>query len=212
VKRALALALVATFASAPPALAKKHKPARCSLSGSKTLLATRDARVFTKTAAKSGTTTEYACLYARNKRFALASADSDVGGSGQTASLERLAGSYVAFVLGRFDDSERYNPDFKGFPESVVAINLSTGARLVFPAVAAKPDVSSVSDLVLARNGSFAWIGSGAGATEVHRYRSGDTADSVLDSGTGIQAESLALAGATLYWMRGGTAVSAPLG
>src|SRR5947199_8677875 len=67
----LALLLGMALALAPPALAKKHRhhPPRCSLSGSKTLLQTKDARVFYRTS--RGTTTEYACMFARNKRFAL---------------------------------------------------------------------------------------------------------------------------------------------
>jgi len=190
---------------------RKHSPS-CSLSGSKTLLTTRDARVFYKTSSKTGTTTEYACLFVRNKRFELASGDSEPGGSGDTASLETLSGSYVAYVLGHYDDSTRYDPSFAGFPATVVSINLSTGAQLRFPAVAAKPPASGVSDLVLRGNGSFAWIGSGAGATEVHRLKVGDAADTTLDSGTGIQAGSLGLGGGTLYWTKGGMPFSAPLG
>jgi hypothetical protein len=204
----MALAALATAPSADAAKKRRH-PARCSLTGSKTLLQTRDARVFYRT--KSGTTTEYACLFARNKRFELGSGDSDPGGSGDTVSLERLGGSYVAFVLGHFDDSQRYNPNPTGFAATVVAINLSTAAQLRFPAVASRPPSSSVSDLVLARNGSFAWIGTGAGATEVHRLKAGDATDTVLDSGADIQTDSLALGGATLYWTKGGKAVSAPL-
>src|SRR2546426_8572115 len=113
---AVAALTVASLAAAPAgALAKKRKhPARCSLAGSKTLLATRDARVFYRT--KSGTSTEYACLFARNKRFTLGSGDSEPGGSGDTVSLEVLSGSYVAFVLGHFDDSQRYNTNFQGYP------------------------------------------------------------------------------------------------
>jgi hypothetical protein len=209
-----ALALTGLLVAPQTALAKKrkHRPPACSLSGSKTLLATRDARVFYKTSSKTGSTTEYACLFVRNKRFPLASGDSDPGGSGDTASLELLAGSYVAFVRGHYDDSTRYDPTFQGFPSTVVAINLSTGAELDFPAVAAKPAASSVSDLVLRRNGSFAWIGSGGGATEVHRLKVGDAADALLDSGANIEAGSLALGGGTLYWTKGGMPFSAPLG
>jgi hypothetical protein len=151
-------------------------------------------------------------MFVRNRRFPLASGDSEAGGAGDTASLEVLAGSYVAFVRGHYDDSTRYDPAFQGFPSTVAAINLSTGAELDFPAVAAKPPASAVSDLVLRRNGSFAWIGSGGGATEVHRLKVGDAADTVLDSGTDIQAGSLALGGGTLYWTRGGRPFSAPLG
>jgi hypothetical protein len=205
--------LIALLAVAPPpAIAKKrkHRPAPCSLTGSKTLLQTKDARVFYRTS--RGTTTEYACMFARNRRFALASGDSEAGGSGDTASLETLSGSWVAFARGRFDDSTRYDPSFQGFPESAVGINLSTGAQLSFPAVTGNPTASAISDLVLGKNGSFAWIGSGGGRTEVHRLKAGDGADAVLDSGPGIQAGSLALGGGALYWMKGGSVLTAPLG
>ena len=206
--------LAAILAAAPPAaLAKKrHRPARCSLSGSKTLLQTKDARVFYRTDVKRGTTTEYACMFARNKRFPLASGDSEAGGSGDTASLETLSGSWVAFARGHFDDSTRYDPTFQGFPESAVGINLSTGAQLAFPAVTGSPASSTVSDLVLGKNGSFAWIGSGGGRTEVHRLKAGEGTDTVLDPGPAIQAGSLALGGGTLYWMKGGSVFTAPLG
>lgn len=202
------------LALAPPADAKKrrHHPARCSLSGSKTLLQTKDARVFYRTDVKRGTTTEYACMFARNKRFTLASGDSEAGGSGDTASLETLSGSWVAFARGHFDDSTRYDPSFQGFPQSAVGINLSTGAQLAFPAVSGGPTASTVSDLVLGKNGSFAWIGAGGGRTEVHRLTAGQGSDAVLDSGAGIQAGSLALGGGTLYWMKGGSVFTAPLG
>lgn len=203
------------LALAPPAaLAKKrkHRPAPCSLTGSKTLLQTKGARVFYRTDVKRATTTEYACLFARNRRFVLASGDSEAGGSGDTASLEALSGSWVAFVRGRFDDSTRYDPSFQGFPESAVGINLSTGAQLAFPAVTGSPTSSAVTDLVLGRNGSFAWIGSGGARTEVHRLKAGQGTDTVLDSGAGIQAGSLALGGGTLYWMKGGSVFTAPLG
>jgi hypothetical protein len=205
--------LIALLAVAPPpAIAKKrkHRPAPCSLTGSKTLLQTKDARVFYRTS--RGTTTEYACMFARNRRFALASGDSEAGGSGDTASLETLSGSWVAFARGRFDDSTRYDPSFQGFPESAVGINLSTGAQLAFPAVSGSAASSTVSDLVLGKNGSFAWIGSGGGRTEVHRLKAGEGADAVLDSGPGIQAGSLALGGGALYWMKGGSVLTAPLG
>jgi hypothetical protein len=206
------VALLAVAPSAALAKKRKHRPAPCSLTGSKTLLQTKNARVFYRTDVKRGTTTEYACMFARNKRFALASGDSEAGGSGDTASLETLSGSWVAFARGHFDDSTRYDPSFQGFPESAVGINLSTGAQLAFPALSGSPAPSTVSDLVLGKNGSFAWIGSGGGRTEVHRLKAGEGTDAVLDSGAGIQAGSLALGGGTLYWMKGGSVFTAPLG
>jgi hypothetical protein len=210
---AVLLALALAFSPAADARKKRHKPAPCSLSGSKTLLATRDSRVFYRDDTKKGTVSEYACLFARNKRFLLASGDDSPGGTGDNASLEQLSsGGYVAFALSHYDDSQRYNPSFVGFPWRVVAINLSTGAQLSFPAFTGNPTTASVTDLVLAPDGSFAWIGQSAGNREVHRLNAGDAAHTVLDSGAGIQTGSLALGGKTLYWTKAGSPVSAAIG
>lgn len=207
------LALAVAFSPAADARKRKHRPAPCSLSGSKTLLATREARVFYKDDTKKGVVSEYACLFSRNKRFLLASGDDEPGGSGDNASLERLSsGGYVAFARSHFDDSQRYNPSFVGFPWRVVAINLSTGAQLSFAPFTGNPTNATVTDLVLASDGSFAWIGTSGGTSEVHRLNSGDANDAVIDSGNDIQTQSLALGGKTLYWTRGGRAVSAQLG
>lgn len=95
--------------------------------------------------------------------------------SGASVSLPALTSSYAAVALAR----------------SVEAINLTTGAILRFHGAA--------TDLVLAGDGSLAWIAT----HEVHRYNVGDKADTVVDSGQDIQPHSLALAGKTLYWMKG---------
>jgi hypothetical protein len=68
-----------------------------------------------------------------------------------------------------------------------------------------------VSDLVLSRSGSFAWIGSGPAGNEVHRLNVGDTADTVLDAGPDVQAGSLALARSTIYWTKAGKPASAAI-
>jgi hypothetical protein len=210
---ALLLAMALAFSPAADARKKRHKPAPCSLSGSKTLLATRDARIYYRDDAKKGTVSEYACLFARNKRFLMASGDDSPGGSGDSASLERLSsGGYVAFARSHYDDSQRYNPSFVGFPWRVVAINLSTGAQLSFAPLTGNPTTATVTDLVLAADGSFAWIGTSAGSEEVHRLNAGDAADTVLDSGADIQTGSLALGGRTLYWTKAGNPVLAPIG
>ena len=205
------LALVLVTAPAGEAKQRGHKPkqAACSLSGSKTVMATTEARLFTKVDRRRGTLSEYACLYSRNRRFLLSVSDTAPGGSGDTTGLPVLAGPYVAYVLGHFDDSERYNPEFKGFPDQVVAINLSTAADLRFPAAAGSSPAAKVSDLVLSASGSFAWIGSGSAGNEVHRLDVGDAADTVVDSGAGVQPDLLALARSTIYWLNRQAGLSA---
>jgi hypothetical protein len=208
---ALALALV----SAPVGEARKHghrpKQAPCSLAGSKTVIATVGARLFTKTDSSRDTLSAYACLYSRNRRFLLSVGDRDPVGSGDTTGRPALAGRYVAYVLGHFDGSERYNPSFRGFPDQVVAINLSTAAEQRFPAVTGDSPSAKVTDLALSKSGSFAWIGSGPVGNEVHRLDVGDAADTVVDSGPDIQPGSLALASSTIYWTKAGNPASAPI-
>jgi hypothetical protein len=213
VRYAVAWAMAFAFVSAPTSEAKKHraKQAPCSLSGSKTVIATEHARIFTKADAHGETLSVYACLDSRNRRFLLSVGDTAPGGSGDTTGRPALAGAYVAYALGHFDDSQRYNSDFKGFADQVVAINLSTAAELRFPAAAGNSPSAHVSDLVLSKSGSFAWIGSGTASNEVHRFDVGDTADTVIDSGPNLQAGSLALAGSTIYWTKANKPASAPI-
>jgi hypothetical protein len=68
-----------------------------------------------------------------------------------------------------------------------------------------------VSDLVLSKSGSFAWIGSGPAGNEVHRFDVGDAGDTVVDSGPDVQAGSLALAGSTIHWTKADKPASAPI-
>src|SRR5262249_18811501 len=140
------------------------------------------------------------------KRFLLATAD-DAEGTGDAVAIVRVAGRFVAWDEQHFDDSERYNPDFKGFPSSVWALDTRSGAKRTAAATSGTPDTSSVESLVLKPNGSFAWIGSGA-TLEVHRYDAAD--DTILDSGPDIDPASLAASAAQLYWLRAGLAHSAP--
>jgi hypothetical protein len=182
------------------------------MAGSKTVMATTGARLFTRTDPRNDSLLVYACLYARNRRFLLSTADASPGGSGDATRLPALAGRYVAYVRSHFDDAERYNPQFRGFPDEVVALDLSTGARRRSPAATGGSPSAKATDLVLSSTGSFAWIGSGPAGNEVHRLNAGEAADTVVDSGSDVQAGSLALAGSTLYWTKAGRPVSAPIG
>src|SRR6201999_93174 len=118
----------------------------CTPHGSKTIAANAKLRVFTL--AKSDTTSMYACRLSNRKRFLLASAD-DAGGTGDSVSFVRAAGRFVAWDEQPFDDSERYNPDFQGFPSTVHAIDTGTGQRRSSPATSGNPAASTVTALVL---------------------------------------------------------------
>ena len=197
---ALAVAVVAVPAGAD---ARRHKPKpTCTPHGSKTIEASPNIRVFSLLKRGGDTTDFYACRLKTRKRFLMGSAE-DLGGSGVAIGIVRIAGLFVAWDEQPFDDSQRYNPSFTGFPSTVTALNTRSGVTHSAPAVTGNPASSGVGSLLLQPTGSFAWIGSGGPAgNEVHRYdASGDT---VLASGPDIAPDSLAASAATLYWLRGG--------
>ena len=197
---ALAVAVVAVPAGAD---ARRHKPKpTCTPHGSKTIEASPNIRVFSLLKRGGDTTDFYACRLKTRKRFLMGSAE-DLGGSGVAIGIVRIAGLFVAWDEQPFDDSQRYNPSFTGFPSTVTALNTRSGVTRSAPAVTGNPASSGVGSLLLQPTGSFAWIGSGGPAgNEVHRYdASGDT---VLASGPDIAPDSLAASAATLYWLRGG--------
>jgi hypothetical protein len=203
---ALALALAVFPAGAD---ARRHKPkATCTPHGSKTIEASPNIRVFSLLGRGGDSTDFYACRLKTRKRFLMGSAE-DLGGTGVAIGMVRIAGPFVAWDEQPFDDSERYNPSFSGFPSTVTALDTRSGAKRSAPATTGNPSSSSVGSLLLQPTGSFAWIGSGGpSGSEVHRYdASGDT---VLASGTDIDSASLAASTATLYWMKGTTPVFAP--
>ena len=96
-------------------------------------------RVYRLRKSGSDTTRLYACRYSNRKRFLLASAQ-DVGGSGTAVSIVRVAGRFVAWDSQRFDDSQRYNPGFTGFPSSVNALDTRSGTRHSAPATLGNPE------------------------------------------------------------------------
>jgi hypothetical protein len=180
----------------------------CTPRGSKTVAANTKVRVFTFRKSGSDTTRLYACRLRGRKRYLLASAQ-EQGGTGTAVSLVRVIDRFVAWDAQPFDDSERYNPDFQGFPSTVNELDTTTGTRTSRPATTGSPAPSSVTALVLTGSGSLGWIGS-ASTLEVHLYANGG--DTVLDTGPDIDPTSLAAAQHELYWMRAGAPRSAPLG
>jgi len=202
-KRAALVTLIALAAAAPA-----HARSTCTPHGSKTVAANTKLRVFTLTKSGSDTTRLYACRLKNRKRYLLASAQ-EQGGTGTAVSLVRVVGRFVAWDAQPFDDSQRYNPDFQGFPSTVNELDTGSGQRTSRPATTGSPAASSVTALVVTGSGSLAWIGSAA-TLEVHLYE--NAADTLLDSGADIDPTSLAAAAHELYWTRGGLPQSAPLG
>ena len=194
----LAAALLLLGVTAVPADAAARP--RCKLAGSKTIVATKTARVMSREV--NEVRRYYGCRYRTNRRRLMAREETDDQGAGDTPFLIQLRGPFVAVATRHFDAADRFAPpEFLGHPGVAHAIDLRSGAHRRANAVSGVARSSEVTDLVLKPNGSLAWIGSSP--YEVHRWEAGG-ADTVLESGTDIAPESLAESGTWLYWLRGG--------
>lgn len=194
-----ALALAALTAGPAGAKAKT-----CS-TGGVTLAASEQSRVFSK--AKADADPVYACRYKSGKKVKLGTYRncSDF----LSVSLFRLAGPYVAF--------ESESCGLVAGEGSVKLVDLRTGqtkfSKTATPILSTteEPDYG-VRSLVLKPSGSLAWIGRFQDTSDppgTTYYVQTKTA--TLDSGATIAGDSLALAGSTLYWLKGGTALTATL-
>lgn len=203
---------MASVALVAPAGGASRRPA-CSLTGSRTVLATASAKIMKKRGTLRAGQTSYpvtrwfGCRYRTNRRFRLAI----VGEPGifeTRVTQARLAGPFAA-VADQYSE-----PAGSDDHASITVRDLRTGRRAFTTSIL--PDNTSVliTDLVLAPGGRLAWIeqltqfGSGPGMTktsyEVHAV--GASGDQLLDSGPNIQPGSLARAGKIVYWIRGGQA------
>lgn len=202
---AISLTVLAALAvaglAAGPASAKVKK---CS-TGGVTLAAGEQSRVFSK--AKAEDDPVYACRYKTGKKVKLGTYRncSDFLSVG----LFRLAGPYVAF--------ESESCDLVAGKGSVKLVDLRTGVTKFskqaapVPLMSDEPDYG-VQSLVLRPNGSLAWIGryeNTSGPPNTNYFVQTKTA--TLDSGASIAGGSLAIAGSTLYWLKGGTPFTATL-
>jgi len=176
----------------------------CTSKRAKTLLATRHARVFRQRGRI------YACLYSTHRSFQIGTRSSF---SGHTRTL-RLAGRFVAYSRTQI----RLKLTVK---------DLRRG-RTVHDEAAAdltRSAVSFITDVMLKRSGSLAWIvrrtpidgplvpyPTPADTQPNYQVLKADRAGrSVLDSGLDIAPGSLTLSGATLSWMKAGSIRSIPL-
>lgn len=160
----------------------------CSAPGAKTTLATASARVFRVPGGRT-----YACLYRVGRRVSLGTSYVGSGPSVDKLERVRLAGPYVGYV--------RFGYDHTLTTSRIAVRDLRTG-RVVRRT---GPLTSRVTDLELSATGAAAWIADG----EV--WRSGAPGPVRLDAGPDIDPTSLAVAGSTVYWTRGGGSYSASL-
>jgi hypothetical protein len=208
------VALPLAFAAAAlliPASAQTRRASACASAGSKTVLASRYARVFTKpriVRPRYRVRRWYGCLYSRGAKIPLAT----VGEPGiftTAVSEPHLSRAFVGLGL-------EYEGPAGGNYGQIRVVNLRTGRALVNELAADGDEgasITGVPDLALKANGSVAWIVAvRQGSGTVYRVMRHDVnGRAVLDSGADIDPSSLALSSSTLYWTRAGQPHSAEL-
>ena len=219
---ATALAMGALTAGAltagAPSPAAAAPTGRCTMSGSDTILANRQARFFVKRNRRTADI-YYACRYRTNRRIRLAKATGECNDEAHSVESPRLAGRFVAFVAVSEGCTE-------GRYAEIVTVNLASRKRRSIHPPASKPRrvalaTSEVEDLELKSDGSVAWIASGEEdepdedrawvGREVGLLRPRDSRSRVLDSGSDIEPDSLRLSRARVHWTKGGNPFSASL-
>jgi len=193
-----ATAILASLAAgASPALAVS-KP---SCSAGSTLAISKSARVFV---VKTGHVRRvYGCATGSGK----ARYFGRVGGESVDTSVIAVTGPRVAYVLTSCSET--------GCQQTVLVYDLKKRKEVSFSAAAPADVDQQVTDILLARDGTVAWIGEeqASGSAATARFvlaRTPGKPPATLASGLDIVPGSLALAGTTLYWTQG-TARSAPL-
>ena len=186
----------------------------CSMSGSRTVLATSSAKIVAKRGIANPSyrvTRYYGCRYRTDRFFRLAIVG-EPGVFEDSVSHARLAGPFAS-VATQYED-----PAGENVHASVKVVDLRDGRKPV--RYSALPDQTNVfvTDLVLAPSATVAWIerrttfpepGKTQNAYEVHWANA--AGQHLLDSGPDVQPGSLARAGSTLYWTRGAQPRSAQL-
>ena len=197
---AVAAGVVAALVGAAPAGAARGGP--CFSSKSETILQEGNVRVI-----ESYSGWPYACFRGIRRSVEL------IRYAGRPPAPEDfdIAGRFVA-VTGWVEGADGLMDD-----EPVFRVVDVRRARRVYSADTS-PEGFSALEVVLRRNGSFAWIERGVeppggpGAAWVYSVRVNDAGgERVLETSRDIDPESLALAGARIYWMRGGAAQTAVL-
>jgi hypothetical protein len=214
---AFAVAFVGGLSARPAEPADAHHV--CRLSGARTVLGNRNARMVTRAATvrpRYRVTRYYGCRYRTNRFFRLA----DVGEPGlfsDRVEPRRLAGVFAGFA-GAYQE-----PAGEQHLAYVRAVDLRSGrARVREQALpdAGPSESYRVTDLELRYTGGLAWIverrssvegpGSPVVSYEVHKVDRGGPQR--LDAGADVDPASLTLSGATISWRRGGLTRTAVLG
>lgn len=189
--------LAATLALVPGPATAAAKRGTCYPPHSRTLIASARTRVFeTRHVIGEHARDTYGCLLSRRRPVRFAVLDFPLG-FGPIV----LAGPFVAY--GAYSDCAAGYCD----PNSVVVQDLrDSRTRYADGPIA----VAHIQSLVLKRTGSLAWIGTSydrdgqrVPGLQVVAVPAGGS-PVVVDAGTDIDGASLALAGTTLFWTRGG--------
>jgi hypothetical protein len=210
---ACALALVA--ATAGTADAARKKAGSCATRGSKTVVASSTARVYTKrgprrpASADPSTVTSLCGVRAGGRRIRMATHAVYSAGT---------LGFRDVLLAGRFASLVTTADDRGGYSEELESYDLKRRRRttLITPTAGAR-----FRDVVLLPSGNLAWIQTALSpgqdpdaepvfnSFEVRARQAGKTV--LLDAGAGIRPVSLASSGATLYWTNGARVATARL-
>lgn len=148
----------------------------------------------------------YACLFATPKRRL------DLGQNydDETVDLPRLTGNFLAYFKGETTIAG-YFAELRVLDlRDPISVRIVDATPLTTTPEQQGPFLTE--DLVLKANGSVAWTVYSSGASEPKQLWALDSAGQrLLDSGPGLELESLELSGSTLTWLHGGMPRSATL-
>ncbi len=205
----LATVLVSALCLGAGGAASAPASTSCKPSGSKALVKSRYARVYTRGRVDTDTGETqrlYGCLYSSGRPLRLFEASDDGYVTSEGYADVRLAGRYVAWSETYYDISCKADCP-PGYEPTTYGIGLADLRGRSHRSIAAR-----VLDgaLFVSKRGFLAWAQPGPGATVAIRAR--DTAGvRELDAG-GIDAGSLSLHGSEVSWTKDGVRRSTTLG
>ena len=201
---ALVLGTLIAAAAAAPAEGAKHKPQpSCAKKGSKTLLRSHDARVFTARGQSAGgdpSTVLYGCLTSAGRKIELSERFDDGYYVSETFSSVRLAGRYVAWHATTTDSAcSKYAQCPPGYQPTRSTLHVYDLKRRRSVRVIS----GQVRDpgVVLVRNGGVAWLSPATSGSQLNAADS--TGQRVLDAGA-IAPGSLHAEISIISWVRDG--------
>jgi len=200
--RVLATIAVLLIAATPARAAPKRA---CSREGSRTVFETRHVRVYRWLDRYIRTERVFACLYSTGRPWSIGDVWEADDHSYSRVEVVVVRRQYIAYVLRDADIHEG--------PESAAVLvrDLRSG-KIVHAYGRAGYAIHAV---VMNRHGAVAWSGAGdeeGALPEIRRSDRGDRhASRLLDQGSALDMNSLALRGGRLEWRNGAESRSAPL-